>query len=301
MKAAVLALFAVGGLAVARTARVHARELAVESAQTRPFTPSPRAAPFASLGFRELAADLLFVRMAGYFGGSDNEAGAIGDLAEAITTLDPMFRRGYDFGAVAMTAARRGVDNSIILRSIALLERGAKEFPADWRFPKLAGQFYVVDLETDDPAQRRAWDERGTQLLEAASRKPGAPAEAGIVAVALQSKLGQTQAAIDSLEELLAVTDDLAARARIIEKLGELTKQNADEIAYELIKERSDFENTWKHLRPAIPVSMYVLVGGPIKAGFDLKDLSTGGRDLLSAQRPERLEPLTEPPTPSSP
>ena len=63
------------------------------------------------------------------------------------------------------------------LRALAVLEKGITIFPDDWKLPYLAGEIYTQDLQTTDPAQRRAWDERGTLLTESAIRKPKAPVE----------------------------------------------------------------------------------------------------------------------------
>ncbi|MBA3451795.1 MAG: hypothetical protein H0T42_01715, partial [Deltaproteobacteria bacterium] len=248
-----LALVALPLAAVALAGAHVAREQAKTGARTevgdRPYAPSPTAAPIVTLGYRELAADLLFARLIGYWGSEHNEAAAIADLAEAITALDPRFRRVYDFGAIAMTGAQRGVDNSVRFRAIKLLEAAARAYPTQWRYPNLAGQIYLADLQTDDPALRRSWDEKGTLLLESSARKPYAPAEAGMNAVALRSRFGQHQRALDGLRELLLITEDSGARARIVAKLGELSKDVPDEMAAELLQARKEFEAEWTRER----------------------------------------------------
>lgn len=291
----VVGIIAAGSLATARVARVGAASQRPQAITDVPYAPSPTAAPIVTLGYREIVADLLFVRMVGYFGGPDNEAAGIAALAEAATTLDPSFRRVYDFGAVAMTAARRGVDNAIHLRAIALLEQAARAFPTYWRYPNLAGQIYLVDLQTDDEAQRRAWDEKGALLLETAARKPQAPAEAAMHAAILQTRFGQRERAISGLREMLLITSDTKARQRLIDKLAELADDDAGEIAAELFEARRQFETTWRKARPAIPPSTFLLVGPRLEPGFDLTNLATGGRDLIGSEGFERLEPLTDP------
>lgn len=294
-------LLAAVALTGARFAREEAKASAIAEITDPPYAPSASSAPMLTLGYRELAADLLYVRLTGYFGSQDNEGPGIAALAEAIAALDPQLRRVYEFGAVAMTSARRDVDNSVHMRAIKLLEIGARTFPEYWRFPKLAAEIYIVDLQTDDPAQRRKWDAEGARLLEAATRKPGAPADAAVSVAALRSRLGQQQRAVDSLKETLLTTTDQNARRRLIEKLAELASGDADQIAAEVIEERKRFENTWLHHRPAVRPSMYLLIGPHIEPGFDLAELATGGRDLITADTFERLEPVTDEPPPSSP
>jgi hypothetical protein len=284
MRAAPTLAAAIALLAAAQGARVAARDLRTGAVSDEPFAPSPAAAPFVCLGYRELAADLLLARAMPYLGGRQSTAEGLAGLCEAIVASDPQYRLVYEWCARAMTLTRTGVDQQTHLRAIALLERGARELPDDWRIPYTAGQMYLIDLETDDPDQRRAWNERGAQLIEAAIRKPGAPAEAATTAAVLRTKLGQHQRALDGLREMLLITSDASARQRILDKLAELSHENADELAAELLEARRRFEAAWARDRPAVPASMYLLIGPRPAPGFDLRDLATGGRDLIGEQ-----------------
>jgi hypothetical protein len=284
MKAAPTVAVAIALIAAAQGARIVARDLQPGEAIVEPLAPSPAAAPFMSLGYRELAADLLLARVMPYFGGRDSTADGVAGLCEAIVAADPRFRQTYEWCARAMTLARHGVDQRARLRAIALLEGGARELPDDWRIPYIAGQMYMLDLETEDPAQRRAWNERGARLIEAAIRKPDAPAEAATAAAFLRMKLGQRQRAIDGLREMLLITSDDAARRRILDKLAELSNASVDDLAAELLEARRRFEADWLRDRPAVPATMYLLIGPRLAPGFDLRELATGGRDLVGAQ-----------------
>ena len=291
ISAAVLAALALGG---ARLARMAAEHEAPRVLADEPYAPAPDSAPLVTVGYRELAADLLFLRLKGYFGGSESTANGIASLVEAIIALDPRFHRIYEWGGRAITLASRGVDNAAYQRALAVLEAGAQQFPDDWRLPYLAGEIYTQDLTTKDPAQRRAWDERGTLLTESAIRKPNAPAEAATWAATMRTRLGQHQRAVDGLREMLLVTDDSAARARLLAKLADLERDTAAELASELHEARHRFETAWLADRPSVPSSMYILIGRPLSPAFDLRDLAAGGRDLLGTQPIERLEPLDD-------
>ena len=287
--AAAVVLAALGG---ARLAREAAAAEAPRVLSDEPYAPAPDTAPLITLGYRELAADLLFLRLVGYFGGSESTANGVASLVEAIVALDPQFHRIYEWGANAITLASRGVDNAAFLRALAVLDAGARQFPDDWKLPYLAGEIYTQDLRTTDPAQRRAWDERGTLLTESAIRKPNAPIEAATWAATMRTRLGQHQRAVDGLREMLLTTNDEAARARLLAKLAELEHDAASELAAELQESRHRFEAAWHAARPAVPASMYLLLGPPLSPRFDLADLATGGRDLVGAQDIERLEPV---------
>jgi len=257
-----------------------------------PFAPTPRSAPFVSLGYRQAMADLMYVRLIGYFNGDDSTGDGVADLAESIVALDPRFQRAYDHAANAMTLAKSGVDQGVNLRAIALLEAGYKQFPDDWRLPFVAGQIYTQDLKTDDPKQKRAWDEKGALLLDAATRKPGAPLGAAAWVAIMRSKLGEHERAVTSLREMLLVTNDKAAREKLLKALATIESRDANSVDAEIRAEREKFDGRWRAERRTLPATMYVLVGARIVPGFDMGDLATGGRDLVIDESMAPLEPL---------
>ncbi|HEX3760293.1 MAG TPA: hypothetical protein VHW23_16365 [Kofleriaceae bacterium] len=284
---AAIVIIALGG---ARLARDAAEAEAPRVLADEPYAPAPETAPLVTLGYRELVADLLFLRLVGYFGGSESTANGVASLVEAIVALDPQFHRVYEWGANAITLASRGVDSAAYLRALAVLDTGARQFPDDWKLPYLAGEIYTQDLKTPDPAQRRAWDERGTLLTESAIRKPNAPIEAATWAATMRTRLGQHQRAVDGLREMLLTTTNEAARAHLLAKLAELERDAAGELASEVQEARHRFESAWYATRPAVPASMYLLLGPPLSPRFDLAELATGGRDLVGTRDIERLE-----------
>ena len=288
---AVLAL-AVAALAGARVSRVIAENARQEKGTEEPFAVSPGAAPYVSGGYRELAADLFWIRLTGYFGSGESSAQGIEKLVDAIIALDPNFQRVYEWGARAMTLARDGVTQDTYLHAIDVLERGAKVFPNDWRMPYLAGQIYTQDLQTKDPAQQRAWDEKGTLLIETAIRKPGAPAEAAEWAAVMRTKLGQRERAISELREMVLVTEDRAAREALIKRLADLEHTDSSELAAEILEMRKRFDTEWHDKRPDLPATMYILLGPRRDPHFDMRDLATGGRDLVGSAPIEKLEPV---------
>ena len=293
MRVALALVVAATGVAGARVARMAAKSEPVEKQIDEPYAPSKSMAPIVTLGYREVAADLLFVRLAGYFGGTDSTAAGITSLVEAIVALDPRYHRIYSYGSGAITLARYGVDQRAQEHALAILEIGMKEFPEDPKFPELAGDIYLHGLTTKDPIKRREWDERGAALFESASRKPGADVGNIVEAAAtLQTKFGHRERAIAGLREMLLITTDDHARKRLIDKLAELSNEDANEIAAELQEARRRFTTTWSAERPALPSSMYILLGPRLAPGFDPVDLATGGHDLVGSQPIEHLEPL---------
>jgi hypothetical protein len=263
---------AASGIFAARQMRIMANEHRVSSAvASAPFAPSKSAAPFVSLGYREV-----------------NETA---NLVEAVTALDPRYLRAYEFGARAITLADSGLSNETYLRAIAVLQTGSKEFPKNWKLPYLASQIYLQDLQTENKDERRKWDEDGMLLAESALRKPGAPAEAAAMIAVMRTKLGQQERATRELREMLLVTDDKAARRDLIARLAKLEGGNAEDIASEISFARAAFELRWQASRPALPASMYVVLGDPKSSVFDLSSLASGG-DTVFQQQFERLPPV---------
>src|SRR5512140_2392627 len=108
-------LVAIAALAGARLAREAAANDRPPDVREAPYSPSPAAAPIVTLGYRELAADLMWVRLRGYFASNESTSDGVGAVVEAIVALDPRFERVYEFGARAMTMAQIGVDQRTYL------------------------------------------------------------------------------------------------------------------------------------------------------------------------------------------
>jgi hypothetical protein len=284
-----VAALAFGGARVARTV---ARDMRAAEQVDEPYAPSPGSAPYLSLGYREATADLMYVQLRGYFGDPKSKPEALAELCEAIVALDPRFGRIYETCGLAMTLTIRSqIDQSIFHRALAVIERGIREYPNDWRLLNLAAQVYSQDLKTEDPAQRREWDEKATLLIETAIRKPGAPANLADYAAVMRTRFGQHERAVQGLREMILTTTDLGARKALLDRLAEIEHEDADALAAELLQSRQAFEDEWKRTRPYISANWYVLLGPRATPGFDMVSLATGGRDLI-APTPEELPPV---------
>jgi hypothetical protein len=287
--AALLAAIALAG--GARAVASHANDLRSRWPATLdpPYAPSPQAAPFVSLGYREAYADYLWIRVLTYVGGDDDRARATRQLVEAIVALDPRYQRIYAWGGLAMSAVGTGATEEDYLAAIRVLERGAREFPRDWRIPLYAGQIYVTNLHTDDEAKAKEWQAAGARWLERAVRVPGAPKTTATLAAHLRTKLGQREQAIRDLRELALYTSDRNERDRLVKKIASLASAQSDEIDHELAVAGRRFQDAWNRERPELPPTAYVLVGPPMPTSFDLGALAVD-RDLIGAE--EAIEPL---------
>ena len=286
----VLAFGLIAAAQVVRGAATRERETWPKTVEV-PYAPSPAAAPYVSLGYRELAADLLWIRTRTYFGGEDDTAAGFRGLVDAVIALDPTFDRPYELAARAIGFVDGGATTDDQLWAIRVLERGMERFPDDWQLPHLAGEIYLVELETDDPAQRAAWDEQGALLLERAIRMPGAPRRLATLVASVRTQLGQQERAARDLRELIANTDDEAQRRRLAEKLAALEGANAERIADEARWERERATARWMAAAPEVPESFYLLLGDPPKPYIDFGDLAVD-RALVGTE--ELYEPLPD-------
>ncbi|MBE7454402.1 MAG: hypothetical protein HS111_37785 [Kofleriaceae bacterium] len=285
-------------LALAVAALLGARGLGAHANATRatwpttadlPYAPAPAAAPYVTLGYREAAADLLWIRAIGYVGGDDDRASGSLALVRGIAALDPRFERVYAFGAIAVTAVGAGATRADMLGILDVLARGMAEFPDNCKIPLHAGQIYTIDLDTEDPAEKERWQLEGARLLERSVRIPGCPQNVATFAAHLRSQLGQREKAIRDLRELITYTDSAQERQKLVDKLAQLLEGDAAALAYELEVEKRRFEDAWKATRPEVPPTMYLLLGPPLAPAFRLDDLAVD-RDLIGTEEP--IEPL---------
>lgn len=175
------------------------------------FLPSGRHLKALTLGFSNLAADVLWIRAIGYFGGhalTDREFPWLHHILDQVTTLDPPFRYPYLFGGIVLSLEHQSSE-----QSIALLTKGMKQYPGDWRFPFYIG--FNCFYHQQDPA-------RAAEFMRYAASLPGRPQYLPRLAASLIAESGRLEAAIRFLETIAEGTRDEGERASIGEKIADL-------------------------------------------------------------------------------
>jgi hypothetical protein len=175
------------------------------------YLPSGRHNKALTLGFSNLAADILWIRAIGYFGGhalSDHEYPWLFHILDQVITLDPPFRYPYLFGGIALAVERESGEESI-----ALLTKGMAQYPGDWRFPFYIGFNAFYHLHDA---------ERAALYMRHAATLPGAPEYVSRLAASLLATSGRLAAAVRFLETLAEGTRDEAARENIRAKIEAL-------------------------------------------------------------------------------
>jgi hypothetical protein len=121
-------------------------------------------------GFEDLLADVYWLRTVQYYGvrrayATQTRFELLQPLVEITVTLDPRLEIAYRYGAVFLAEplpAGAGRPEA----AVALLERGLRAMPSNWRLAQQAGFFRFFYLH--DPAG-------ASRVLLEASRIPGAP------------------------------------------------------------------------------------------------------------------------------
>jgi hypothetical protein len=83
---------------------------------------------------------------------------------------------------------------------------------------------------------------------------------------------------------MLLLTTNVEARRILIAKLAALEEKDSDAIAGELYAANRRFQTEWREGRPFLPPTWYILLGPRPSESFDMADLATGGRDLISVE-----------------
>lgn len=175
------------------------------------YLPSGRHTKALTLGFSNLAADVLWIKAIGYFGGhalTDREYPWLHHILDQITTLDPSFSYPYLFGGITLSVERESSDEAI-----ALLAKGMGRYPGDWRYPFYIGFSYFYNINDPD---------RAALFMRYAASLPGSPEYLPHLAASLLAESGRLEAAIRFLETMAEGTREEWAREKIRYKINEL-------------------------------------------------------------------------------
>jgi hypothetical protein len=155
----------------------------------------------ASLGYRELIADLLWVQSIQVMGEkkvSESSGRWLYRALDIITTLDSKFVRAYEAGGLALTTL-------VVLpeESNQLMLKGMQHNPTEWKLPFLIGINYYYELYDDAKA---------AEYISQASRLPGAPSGLATLAANLYVSGHSPQQAVDLLAALYEKATDESAK-----------------------------------------------------------------------------------------
>ena len=174
------------------------------------YLPSGEFLRTASLGYRELAADILWLQAIQVMGERKltEEAGLwLYDALDRITTVDPKFVRAYEAGSHALCIL-------VVMpeESNRLLEKGMRNNPQEWMLPFLLGINYYFEMGDD---------EKAAEAMAKAARLPGAPERLMNLAAKLFVSAKSPQQAVDLLVKAYEETTDENIRKMLEVRLKE--------------------------------------------------------------------------------
>jgi tetratricopeptide (TPR) repeat protein len=187
------------------------------------YLPSGSFLKCASLGYRNLAADVLWTRTVQYYGGywmGENDLALFKHLITVITDLDPQFVFAYLFGALIIAEDLGHFDEGV-----AFLEKGMWANPTDWWLPFEIGFLHYVHARDFEEAMR---------YFRLASRLPGADDITRRFAAFVASRAGHAETSIVMWRELAETTDNANMR--------DLAERNIEKLEAELATGREEGE-----------------------------------------------------------
>lgn len=216
-----------------------------------------------SLGYREFAADLVWLRTIAYFGEhlhTDRKYRWLDHYLETVLHLDPRFREAYRYaGTVTMYNLRR-ITREAVLASNRYLEKGYRQFPTYWELPFMLCANYLFELPrfAHDAAERRRLQEIGAEYCREASLLPGAMQYLPSMAGGVLSRLGKRQLAERHFRELILRTEDPKVRKQLEERYAALVSEQA---ARQIQEEADAFFRAHRESFPYVSPDLFVHLG----------------------------------------
>lgn len=254
----------IGGAGTFARLPASARYHELQDYEDRYYLPDPAWLEVFSLGHREAAADLVWLRMLVYYGEELSHQGQerhVYDYAEAALALDPDDRSVYRWIGTLGIYRATAVTPEDVERAVAIMERGVARFPQDgdlaWR-TGAALAFELPPLYAGHPEEQQRARERAAPYLVRATQLGAAPPYMTLTNASILARVGRAEEAATHLEEMYAVTDDLEMRATIAERIQSL---RSEAFATGFVEENRRFEEAWGRQMPYAPAALYDLVG----------------------------------------
>lgn len=158
--------------------------------------PNGRYLAAASLGFRTVLADTIYLWSIQYYGHRRTPEGRryLEHIYNTISDLDPRFIDAYTTGALVMASDMQDPE-----LAIKLLERGIERNPDNWLLPLEAGWYSYLNLRDYEAAER---------YYAQAERIPGVPAWAARLRAHMIQQQGNLQAAMLEWDSIRQEAED---------------------------------------------------------------------------------------------
>lgn len=184
---------------------------AMAKAATLSYLPKGEYLKVAVLGYRQLAADLLWLQVVQHIGSRRQTPENylwIYHATDTLTDLDPKF--AYAYQAVGSVL---GVWGNLPRESVALLQKGLAHNPSTWELAFLLGYVYFYELGDSSAA---------AVYLKMASQLPGSPQYLQGLTARMLVQTGDPQAALEFLERMYERSQDERARAALKKRIDDV-------------------------------------------------------------------------------
>ena len=204
-------LLALGGSAVGALTMVDRQRPSLARAEELSYLPKGEYLKLAVLGYRQLAADLIWLKAVQHLGEKhQTRAGYLSayHAVDVLTDVDPTFVAAY-----LATGSALGVWAGLPRESIALLTKGMRHHPDVWQLPFYVGYDYFYEL--GDPVM-------AARYFRMAAVLPGAPDYLPRLAARMTVEVGDPQAALEFLQRLYQQTEDEQVRQGLARRMKEV-------------------------------------------------------------------------------
>ncbi len=207
-------LVVLGGATVGILAVVERQRPAMVRAAELAYLPKGEYLRVAVLGYRQMAADLIWLKAVQHFG--ERKQTTEGYLwayhaVDVLTDLDPKFAFAYQASGIVL-----GVWANLPRESIALLTKGMRHNPEVWQLPFYVGYDYFYEVH--DPVQ-------AAKYLRIASELPGAPTYLPKLAARMMVEAGDPDAALEFLQRLYQQLQDERLRESLVQRMKEVVAE----------------------------------------------------------------------------
>jgi tetratricopeptide (TPR) repeat protein len=182
------------------------------------YFPSGQFMEAVTVGYDNLAADLVWLRAMQYYGEhrlSDLKYQYLDHIFDVLTSLDPRFVDAYTFGSLLLADDAKEPDNAM-----RLLDKGMRNNPDDWRIPFTKGFICYVFLRDYQKAGR---------FFQLSSRMEGAPEMAARFASFAFQKGGDRITAVNLWTELYARSNNEVEKVTALRYIKELVSSILDD------------------------------------------------------------------------
>jgi len=182
------------------------------------YFPSGKFMRVATVGYDNLAADLVWLRAIQYYGQhrlTDLKFEYLGHIFDILTTLNPRFTDAYTFGSLLLADDAKEPE-----RALLLLDKGMRNNPHNWRIPFTKGFIYYVFLRDFFKAGK---------YFEMASTKDGAPEMAARFASFSYQRGGDRITAINLWGEIYTRSENEVEKVTALRYWKRLVSEILDE------------------------------------------------------------------------